>query len=106
MTMEIEFEDVASVSVKSPSSIEDEAIFTETQETHAVASALPDTSKTANVKPIEKWDIDDVYEWLSQVHDGQLKELAQKFENARIRGRGLAKITNEHLTNVFDTELG
>ena len=59
-----------------------------------------------NAKPIEKWDIDDVYNWLSAVHDGQLKQLAEQFKSAKIRGRGLAKITEDHLKNLFDAGLG
>merc|ERR1712130_859418 len=64
------------------------------QTNNIVTAETSDPQNTTNetTKPIEKWSVDDVYDWLSTVHDGDLKELA--------------KITEDHLKNTFDASLG
>lgn len=70
-----------------------------------VDNAVNEEALLSQESNIEKWDVDDVYNWLSTVYDGQLKELAEKFKNANIRGRALVKINENHLTNNFGIEL-
>eukprot|EP01084_Bolivina_argentea_P079036 143431_1 len=41
---------------------------------------------TERSKPINNWDVNDVFEWLSRVDDGALEELARKFRTNKIRG--------------------
>eukprot|EP01084_Bolivina_argentea_P295195 508154_1 len=56
-------------------------------------------------KPIDKWDVDDVFEWLSRIDDGALYELAIKFKKNKIRGCILDNVKEVQLVEM-DVALG
>ncbi len=68
-----------------------------------LSSEVPDTVRSNLIppcKPIDKWQINDVYEWLSRIDDGALKELAIQFRKHRIRGCILHNIQEVQLVEM------
>lgn len=49
---------------------------------------------------IDQWSCDNVYQWLSTVDNGELKELANKFKNERIKGKVLDSVCDEQLKEM------
>ncbi len=56
-------------------------------------------------KPIDKWDVQDVFNWLSHIDDDALHELAVKFRKNKICGCILDNVKEVQLVEM-DVALG